>query len=296
MLHDINQRLNTQNIQFTKPATITRAANGEVQVRIELDNASFNIEATSALLVPYTPSLGDTVLVTGESIRHCYIIGVIDPSAKANNDCQKISAKNGAKALCKNIDGREIISVENEQGYLLFEYDANEKKSKIYAPQGDLSLNALHGNIDLVSGKNIRCSSLGNIMLESATAAQIRVAPKEDKQSAISLSDKGIVLSSDRIGVNAQEAKFQIKKGLYEGQSFKSVLDHSKLMVGKLETVASRILERAKNVYRTVDELQQTKANRVRTLVDGAYQLKSETSYIESKKSVKIDAEKIHLG
>lgn len=91
----------------------------------------------------------------------------------------------------------------------MFEYDVSEKKSKIYAPQGDLSLNALHGNIDLVSGKNIRCSSLGSIILESATAAQVRVCTKEDEQSALSLTDKGMVLSSNRLGVNAQEAKFQ---------------------------------------------------------------------------------------
>ena len=60
--------------------------------------------------------------------------------------------------------------------------------------------------------------------------------------------------------------------------------------------MAIRIMERAKNVYRHVDELQQTRAQRVRTLVEGAYQLNSETSYIKSRKNVNIDGERIHLG
>jgi hypothetical protein len=74
------------------------------------------------------------------------------------------------------------------------------------------------------------------------------------------------------------------------------VLDRSKLFVGKIETVAVRIMERAKNVYRQVEELQQTRANRVRTLVEGTYQLNSETTTIKSEKNVNIDGEKIHLG
>jgi lipopolysaccharide export system protein LptC len=68
------------------------------------------------------------------------------------------------------------------------------------------------------------------------------------------------------------------------------------MLVGKIETIATRILERAKNVYRNVEELQQTRANRVRTLVQGTYQLNSETSYIKSEKNVNIDGERIHLG
>jgi hypothetical protein len=60
--------------------------------------------------------------------------------------------------------------------------------------------------------------------------------------------------------------------------------------------VAIRILERAKNVYRQVEELQQTRAKRVRTLVEQSYQLNSETTTIKSRKNVNIDGERIHLG
>jgi len=179
---------------------------------------------------------------------------------------------------------------------LLFEYDADEKKSKLYAAQGDLSLSALHGNIELVSAKNIQCTSLGAISLDSATATQMRVSSEEENKSSINLTENGVLMSSHRIGVQAKEGEFKIKDTLYSGKSFKGMLDRSKVVVGKVETVAVRIIEKAKNVYRQVEELQQTRANRVRTLVQDTYQLDSEICHIKSKKDVNIDGDKINLG
>ena len=291
MLHKIDQLARPGNIQYTRPATLTGLDDLKCLVRIEHEQASFVIEARNAL-PGYQPRVGDELLVSGENFRCCYIIGVLQTQGQTG---QTLKTPQGALARHRQKHGRETLSIEDEQGHLLFEYDATEKKSKLYAARGDLSLIATEGDIEMVSGKNIRCNSLGGIIMESATAAQMRVAT-DDNQSAVSLTDKGLLLSSSNIGVKAKTGKINIDHGLYEGKTFKTILDRSKILVGKIETVATRIIERAKNVYRQVEELQQTRANRVRTLVEGSYQLDSETTYIKSKKNVNIDGERIHLG
>jgi hypothetical protein len=291
MLHKIDQLANPGKLQYTRPATLTGLDDLKCLVRIEHEQASFVIEAKNAL-PGYRPRVGDELLVSGENFRCCYIIGVLQTRLQAE---QTLKSERGALARHRQEHGRETLSIEDEQGHLLFEYDVTEKKSKLYAARGDLSLIAKEGDIELVSGKNIRCNSLGGIIMESATAAQMRVAGEGD-QSTVSLTDKGLLLSSKNIGLKAKSAKLDIEHSQFQGKTFKGVLDRSKLLVGKIETVAVRIMERAKNVYRQVEELQQTRANRVRTLVEGSYQLDSETTYIKSKKNVNIDGERIHLG
>lgn len=301
MLHMMDKLAGFDNTQYTRPAILTRIDEDSMLVRIEHEQASFVIEAKNALTEHYVPEVGDQLLVSGESFRCCFIIGVLTKVKKEQKQPQSPSTQSittalGSVAQKKNINGHEVLSIEDEQGHLLFEYDAVTKKSKLYAAQGDLSLTALQGNIELISGKNIQCTSLGGITLDSATATQLRVSSPDKNYSSVNLTEKGILLSGKRMGMKADKGEFRIKDSVYEGNNVKCVFDRSRLFVGKIETVASRIFERVKNVYRQVDELQQTKAGRVRTLVDGAYQLKSETSYIESTKTVKIDAEKIHLG
>ena len=302
MLQRIDKLAKPGNVQYTSPAVLTRlAGSGEdnkLLVRIEHEQTSFLIEAKNALLDYYSPQVGDELLVSGENFRCCYIIGVLQtsqpqPSVKTSDDT--VSTAQGALARRHLKNGHETLSVEDDQGHLLFEYDATENKSRLYAAQGDLSLTALQGDIELISGKNIHCKSLGGLTMESATAAQLRVA-SEAESSAISLTDKGLLMTSNQVGLRAKSGNIKIEHCQYEGDTFKAVLDRSKILVGKIETVAIRIIERAKNVYRHVEELQQTRANRVRTLVEGSYQLNSETSYIKAKKNVNIDGEKIHLG
>ena len=300
MLHIIDKLANTGNVQYTRPAVLTRiedsGEDNKLLVRIEHEQASFVMEAKNALAENYSPQVGDELLVSGESFRCCYIIGVLH-RAESQSDAisQSVTTEQGAVARRQQKDGHETLSIEDEQGHLLFEYDVTEKKSKLYAAQGDLSLTALQGDIELVSGKSIHCKSLGGILLESATAAQLRVASDEEC-SAVSLTDKGMLLSTKTMGIRAKSADLKINHARYQGKTLNTILERSKAVVGKIETAATRIIERATNVYRHVEELQQTRAKRVRTLVEGTYQLNSETSYIKSKKNVNIDGEKIHLG
>jgi hypothetical protein len=82
----------------------------------------------------------------------------------------------------------------------------------------------------------------------------------------------------------------------YRGQKLHARLESALMVVDRLETVAKRILEKAVNVYRRVDELHQLRAGRVRTHVEGAHLVQADTSEHRTRGPVRIDGERIELG
>lgn len=68
------------------------------------------------------------------------------------------------------------------------------------------------------------------------------------------------------------------------------------LRADKVETVAKTVFERCRSAYRWVKETVQTRAGRMRTVVDGHSTLRAERIVETAEKDVKIDGEKIHLG
>ncbi len=70
----------------------------------------------------------------------------------------------------------------------------------------------------------------------------------------------------------------------------------SRWVVERMETLAGTLVERARNVYRTVEQLAQLKAGRMRTLVDQTFHFKSRRAFLKAEEDFKIKGEKVHLG
>jgi hypothetical protein len=64
----------------------------------------------------------------------------------------------------------------------------------------------------------------------------------------------------------------------------------------RLEISAGRIFEKAREAYHDVEELLQTRAGRVRALVEDAYHLQARRTSIASKEDTSIDGKKVLLG
>lgn len=67
-------------------------------------------------------------------------------------------------------------------------------------------------------------------------------------------------------------------------------------IVEHMETMAGTLVEKARNAYRTVEQLAQLRTGRLRTLVDQTFQFKSRRAFLKSEEDFKIKGEKIHLG
>lgn len=66
--------------------------------------------------------------------------------------------------------------------------------------------------------------------------------------------------------------------------------------VERLETYAVRISEHAREAYREISELAQTRATRMRTLVEQSFSVMSGSTDMVSEEETRIDGDKILLG
>jgi hypothetical protein len=65
---------------------------------------------------------------------------------------------------------------------------------------------------------------------------------------------------------------------------------------GRIEVAAERIVERATDVYRTVDGLMHTRADRVRSVVKGLYQLMGGRISVRAEDDASLDGKRVLLG
>ena len=55
-------------------------------------------------------------------------------------------------------------------------------------------------------------------------------------------------------------------------------------------------MEKARNVYRTADELTQLKTGRLRTVVESSAHFKANAAFFKATEDFNVDGEKINLG
>ncbi|HEY3815938.1 MAG TPA: DUF3540 domain-containing protein [Polyangiaceae bacterium] len=65
---------------------------------------------------------------------------------------------------------------------------------------------------------------------------------------------------------------------------------------GRIELRADRIFERARDIYRDVEGLLQTRAERMRTLATGAYQLFAKRVNVLAEEDAAVDGKRVLLG
>jgi hypothetical protein len=105
-----------------------------------------------------------------------------------------------------------------------------------------------------------------------------------------------VSLAGESVRVGAERARFRIGDARYEGARLSAAIGHAHLALEKLETLAERVIARAKNVYERVEELHETRAGRWRAVVAGALDLKAQAATLRAERDVRIDGEKINLG
>ena len=153
----------------------------------------------------------------------------------------------------------ELIEVRDPKGRILFEYDAVTGKGSLTMPTGNLSLQAPEGDVEIVAGRKV-------------------------------------TLKAPDVSLTSERAKMLVGEAELRGIRVTAAVEQVFVVAERLEQVASSVFQRAKRVMRHVEDLEQLTAGRVRTIVEGAYSVKSERASIQAKDEVKIDGERVHLG
>lgn len=164
----------------------------------------------------------------------------------------ELVATDGSRATLARETAGDVFRIYDGVGRLVIEHRADEGKSIVHAPSGDLELRADQGSIDLRARDDIR-------------------------------------IRGDRAVTSVNHAELGAETVSLRASSVVSVVE-------ALETQAERIVERARNVYREIEDLSQTRAGRLRTVVKTTFHVLSQRAFLKAKDDVKIKGDKIHLA
>ncbi|MFH1844617.1 MAG: DUF3540 domain-containing protein, partial [bacterium] len=114
--------------------------------------------------------------------------------------------------------------------------------------------------------------------------------------SSLSLQPGQCDIETGRFGLQAAQGAIRVDELKYAGNRLEAVVKYSRLFTDRVERISKTVIEKACNVYRTVEQLTQLRTGRLRTLVETSYHFKSRKAYMKSEKSFNIDGEKINLG
>jgi len=283
---------------YIRPGTIIEAtADRNFLVRLHLENRIYSVPARLAVAAPFLIEPGTEVLVAGEDLDRAYIIGILDIPATASPARQRINGPSGASAQVVSHPDWERIQVRDAARRLIFEYDPVAGNSCVATPQGDLELLAPGGDIRLRAGKGVHIH--GDDRLDLTSAQALNLAASVDagsRDSRLRLDRSGTTLTGQRLGVTTAAGEFNIETTTYRGRTLTAAWQNAKLVLGKLETIAVRLLERSKNSYRIVENLHEIKAGRMRNLIRNAFHLQSRNASVLAKEDVRIDGNRINLG
>lgn len=239
---------------------------------------------------------GDTALAIGEDPGDLYVIGLLNKRQGSTSSSKRLTLSSGAYAQAEGLQGEQIMQVFSRQNELLFEYDEENRSARVNMSSGDLEFVAQNGNIAFRSGREIAIHG-EEVRITSPATVRLGITDAIGKIcSALTLHPRRTMVSSPEIGIQADRGDFAFDEAVYTGSRFLGRIGCAKLIADRLETMAESVVEKARNVYRTVEQLSQLKAGRVRTLVASTFYFRSRKAFLHSEEDYKIKAEKIHLG
>lgn len=246
------------------PATVTRVDGARVGVESE----AFGAISARVGLPHYRPRVGDAVLVAASADGGRYVIGVLRALREVPDP---IVADDGSSAAIERDEGGEVLRVRDGSGRLLFEHRPG--RSVVHAPEGDLAF-AAEGLLSLTGGQGVRIDG----------GPELHVTSRRTR------------LDTDRLGAEVGEARVRARDASLVVGTLRTVAERVAERAETVERTAGRVIEKAREAYREVEGLSQTRAGRLRLVAERAFTVLSEQATLKAKDDVKIKGEKIYLA
>lgn len=185
-------------------------------------------------------------------------------------ETQTVALADGATVTV--LEGR-VAEVRDAHHRLLIRYENG--RAEVAAPEGDLVLAAPSGRVVLQAGTDV--------VIEAARDLTHRAGHRAE-------------LSAQRLDVRAEETRVVTSQAAVVADRILTTARVVAQNVEQLEISAVRLLEKTRETYREAADLLQTRAGRLRTLVEDVYSVHAKRTTIVSKEETSIDGKKILLG
>lgn len=149
-----------------------------------------------------------------------------------------------------------------------------------------------------VEGEVLRVTDAeGRTLFEHHTVTRVTIiaAPEGDLELRAP-SGKVKIVAAEGVEITTPSVRAEVGEATVKGTTLSTTFDRVKTLAGVMETRAERILERAKNAYREVEELSQTRAGRLRLVAEKTVHVLGQRTLFKAKEDVKIKGDKVYLA
>jgi hypothetical protein len=199
--------------------------------------------------------------------------------------CPIIHLPDGAVAERK---GR-ALELRDGEGRLLVRYE--DGRAEIAAPSGDLVLAAPSGRVVLKAGTDVTIEAARDLTQRAARAVETTSGT-----TRFSVEPAAARLSSDRLEITATSSQLATGHAQVVARHVVTTAQRVVTKVEEYELTAVKIVETARDTFREVADLAQSRIGRARTLVRGAFSLRAQRTHVISKEETKIDGKRVLLG
>jgi hypothetical protein len=230
-----------------------------------------------------TPAFREAFSSASESLMEFELTPAEAVSDTPRDTC--LETESGVSVRKVRRDGAVWLEIRDVDKNPIVEIDVASGRTRVHA-RGSLAISAPDGDLDL--------SARGAVRVRGASV-DLQAGDTENG-STLHLGRSFASLSSRVIDIGAKTARVAVADMAYAGSHLRAKLDDVRVTAERAEQVVGRFFQTAKSVFRRVEDLEQTRAGRIRTLVAGSYYLKGETTTVEADDDVRVDGKAIHLG
>jgi hypothetical protein len=155
-------------------------------------------------------------------------------------------------------------------------------------PDGSFVLAVLRGD----EGAPTRLGAEGDLHIQSRTGRVSVSSP----QGVDLVSGGAVALTSAELHVRAGKGSVAVEELGFFGKLVRAEVTRMSLAAQEVDAAVTRLTQRAKRVFRFVEEIDQTRAGTVDVRAQNLVAIRGENAVISARVLAKVDGEQIHLG
>lgn len=139
----------------------------------------------------------------------------------------------------------------------------------------------------------------GDLALSAAGRVSVRGdrgVTLECEGTSVALAPAGLDVRGPAVDVASERGALRVEEVTLRAVRVETSIERLEHIVGVVQVEADRVIERARRVYREVEELSHLRAGRIRAIAEGAMHLMSKRVVMKADEDVAIKGEKIHLA
>jgi hypothetical protein len=187
------------------------------------------------------------------------------------------------------------LEIRDARGRLLVRYA--DGAATIEVPEGDLTLSAPNGRVAIRSAEDIVLEAAREVRQSAGSKITLSAGPRDAERSPQVTLSPGVARIEAR-HLRAVSDRSEVVSGNLDVVARTIVTSAEQIVetASRVERTAHRLIERARDAFRDVAELSQSRIGRARTIVRDSYSLTSHRTTLNSKEDTSIDGKRILLG